>query len=396
MKNKFLDLGMQPIANNFLTDYSQVYNEYKYRLVVTFDEETKLVSLGEFVPPEMMFNESYVYHSSMSQTMRTHFSEAATDFKKEFNLKKVLEIGSNDGVFLRHFSPSVACAVEPCSNFAQMTNEMGFHTAPSFWNKKTAAQIVLERGKQDLIFSANCMCHVQELDEAFAAIKNTLSSQGVLVFEDPSLLQMIERGSYDQIYDEHAHIFSVTALRNLLDKESLEIFRVEKLSVHGGSNRIFVSHKGTREVEGSVASHLEEEHTAGLGELSAYKRFAAQVEQSKEQLVGLLRELKRTGNKIVSYGATSKSTTVFNYCGITSELIDYIVDTTPSKQEKLSPGVHIPVISPEEGFIETVDYAFLGAWNFEKEIVDKEKEFFKRGRFISHVPYVRIVGDENE
>ena len=391
MKNKFLDLGMQPIANNFLPHPSRASDEYMYNLVVTFDDKTKLVSLGEFVPPELMFNDSYVYHSSMSKTMRDHFKDTAHALKLEFNPERVLEIGSNDGVFIRYFPTATTSAVEPCGNFASITTEMGYHTIPSFWNMTTAHEILHEFGSQDLIFSANCMCHIQDLEGAFAAIARVLSEEGVFVFEDPSLLKMIERGSYDQIYDEHAHIFSITALKNMLAEVGLEIFRVEELSVHGGSNRVYVCHEGAITGEESVDDHARREYTAGLESLSTYERFASRVQQSRDQLLGLLQELKRTGSKIVSYGATSKSTTVFNYCGITSELIDYIVDTTPAKQGKFSPGTHIPVISPEEGFDESVDYAFLGAWNFENEIASKEEGFRSRGRFITHVPYVRFV-----
>jgi len=272
MKNKFLDLGMQPIANNFLPHPPQVPGEYMYNLVVTFDDKTKLVSLEEFVPPELMFNDSYVYHSSASRTMRDHFKDTAHALKSEFNPRRVLEIGSNDGVFVRYFPVATTSAVEPCGNFASITTEMGYRTIPSFWNTTTAHEILHEFGTQDLIFSANCMCHIQDLEDAFAAIAKVLSKEGVLVFEDPSLLKMIERGSYDQIYDEHAHIFSITALKNVLAKVALEIFRVEESSVHG-----------------------------------------------------------------------------------------------------------------------SVDYAFLGAWNFEDEIASKEEEFRSHGRFITHVPYVRFI-----
>jgi len=396
MKSEFLDLGMQPVANKFLSSYSQIDGEYKYRLAVTFDDETKLVSLGGFVPPEMMFNDSYVYHSSMSDTMRNHFRQAAENFIDDLNPNSVLEIGSNDGVFLRHFPTKSTIAVEPCNNFANITNKMGYYTIPSFWDTETSDKILAEKGEQDLIFSANCICHIQNLEEALESVSRVLSERGVFVFEDPSLLQMIQRGSYDQIYDEHAHVFSVTALQNLLNAANLEIFRVQKLDVHGGSNRIFASPRHTRVVEESVHEHLNEEQLFGLGSFETYLRFGQRIQQSKEQLLDTLRELKRKGNKIISYGATSKSTTVFNYCGITTELIDYIVDTTLAKQKKLSPGVHIPVISPEEGFDRSVDYAFLGAWNFESEIVNKEKSFLEKGRFISHVPYVRFIGGESD
>ncbi len=391
MKKKFLDLGMQPIANKFLTSEDEIENEYKFHLTVYFDEDTKLVSLGQFVPPEMMFNDSYVYHSSLSNTMKNHFSNAAQNLDDLFSPVKVLEIGSNDGVFIKHFNPESTIAVEPCGNFASLTNEIGYKTYNEFWTKQVSNSIADNHGKQDLIYSANCMCHIQNLEEAFQAVSDSLSDVGVFVFEDPSLLKMIERGSYDQIYDEHAHIFSITALQNLLNRCGLEVFKVEDLLVHGGSSRVYAAKIGNRKICPSVFEHLGKENKAGLNQLSAYETFANRVEQSKQQLLNILHELKRKGYKVVSYGATSKSTTVFNYCGITTDLVDYIVDITPNKQGKLSPGAHIPVISPDDGFDRSVDYAFLGAWNFETEILQKEEEFTRTGKFISHVPYARFV-----
>tara|TARA_R110002124_G_scaffold98281_2_gene243666 strand:+ start:6781 stop:7962 length:1182 start_codon:yes stop_codon:yes gene_type:complete len=393
MKKEFLNLGKQPIANGFLYE-EDISDEFFFDLRVVFDEDTKLVSLKDFVKPELMFNDDYVYVSSMSQTMREHFQDASSKFKSIFAPQKVLEIGSNDGVFVKNFDPENTIAVEPCGNFAKLTNKQGYHTYSNFWNTTLSNQIVQDHGKQDLIFSANCMCHVQDLEDAFLAISNCLSDNGVFVFEDPSLEKMISRNSYDQIYDEHAHIFSVIALDNILSEQGLQIFDVENLSVHGGSNRIYVKKIGNTSltVKRSVFENIKLERESGLDKFERFVKFADSVKQSKEELLFLLKKYKDQNKKIVSYGATSKSTTVFNYCGITSEHIDYIVDTTPHKQGKLSPGTHIPVISPEDGFDELVDVAFLGAWNFTKEIVSKEKEFLERGgKFITHVPKVSVL-----
>ena len=397
MKKEFLNLGKQPIANAFLYE-EDIPEEFFFDLRVVFDEDTKLVSLKDFVKPELMFNENYVYVSSMSQTMREHFKDAADRFRYKFIPKKVLEIGSNDGVFIKNFDPVDTIAVEPCGNFAKLTNEQGYKTYPNFWTTELSDKIVRNHGKQDLIFSANCMCHVQDLDDAFTAIYNCLSDDGVFVFEDPSLEKMITRNSYDQIYDEHAHIFSIIALDNILSRHGLEIFDVENLSVHGGSNRVYVKKVDNTSlaVKRSVLENIKLERDIGLDKFERFAEFADSVKRSKEELLFLLRKYKEEDKKIVSYGATSKSTTVFNYCGITSEHIDYIVDTTPHKQGKLAPGSHIPVISPEDGFDDTVDVAFLGAWNFSKEIYNKEIDFVSRGGiFISHVPEVASYLGEN-
>ena len=390
MKHTFLDLGAQPIANNFLSNLDG--EEYKFNLTVEFDDETKLVSLGEFVRPELMFNDSYVYYSSNSKTMQSHFRDYANVLKEEFSPEKVMEIGSNDGVFIKNFSSDTTVAIEPCGNFAKITNSIGYRTYDKFWNLEVAEQIIQNHDKRDLISSSNCVCHMQNLDEAFSAINRCLTDDGIFVFEDPSLLKMLERVSYDQIYDEHAHIFSVTSLQNLLNRNGLEIFRVENLVVHGGSNRIYACKLGAREIENSVTENLSLEQEYGIQELATYKKFAKKVATSKDALLELLTNMKNEGRKVVSYGATSKSTTVFNYCGIGPDLIDYIVDTTEAKQGKLSPGMHIPVVPPQSGFNDTVDVAFLGAWNYEKEILSKEENFLKTGgRFVTHIPYVRFM-----
>ena len=390
MKHTFLDLGAQPIANNFLSNLDG--EEYKFNLTVEFDDETKLVSLGEFVRPELMFNDSYVYYSSNSKTMQSHFRDYANVLKEEFSPEKVMEIGSNDGVFIKNFSSDTTVAIEPCGNFAKITNSIGYRTYDKFWNLEVAEQIIQNHDKRDLISSSNCVCHMQNLDEAFSAINRCLTDDGIFVFEDPSLLKMLERVSYDQIYDEHAHIFSVTSLQNLLNRNGLEIFRVENLVVHGGSNRIYACKLGAREIENSVTENLSLEQEYGIQELATYKKFAKKVATSKGALVELLTNMKNEGRKVVSYGATSKSTTVFNYCGIGPDLIDYIVDTTEAKQGKLSPGMHIPVVPPQSGFNDTVDVAFLGAWNYEREILSKEESFLKSGgRFVTHIPYVRFM-----
>ena len=176
-----------------------------------------------------------------------------------------------------------------------------------------------------------------------------------------------------------------------------EIFRVDKTPIHGGSNRIFVKKKHSikNPPDGSLDIELEQEDLAGISDKQTYLDFAKRVETSKHKLLELLHDIKDGGNKIVSYGATSKSTSVFNYCGIGPDLVDYITDTTPDKQGKLSPGVHIPVVSPKEGFDDSVDYAFLGAWNFLEEITKKESKFLRRGgQFITHVPEVRTLRGE--
>ena len=391
MKITFLNLGKQPIANNFLPKECLSKKEYFFDLEVVFDTDTKLVSLKNFVEPSKMFNDQYVYHSSQSKTMRAHFRKTARILNEEFKPNKIIEIGSNDGVFSFNFEKEKTVCVEPCGNFANFTSKKNYKTYNDFWNAKTANKIKKNHGCFDLVYSANCMCHIQDIDDAFASAFNLLSETGIFVFEDPSLLKMISRNSFDQIYDEHAHIFSVLSLKNLLEKNNLDLFRVESLNIHGGSNRIFACKKNTRNIEDSVSLFLKEEINFGLDKIGTFQSFSKRVEKNKRDLLSILNKFKSQNKKVVSYGATSKSTTVFNYCGINDELIAYITDTTAAKQGKYSPGVHIPVHS-DKMFDDSVDVAFLGAWNFKKEIFEKEKDFLARGGvFVTHVPEVKII-----
>ena len=388
-KIEFLNLGKQPIANKFI-EKTDIDNEFFYNLSVGFDNETNLITHMEYVDPPLMFNETYAYRGSMSKTMQTHFK----NFSKMLNLdsrSKVLEIGSNDGVFLKNWNPLTTFAVEPCSNFAKETNDMGYKTYSEFWTTNLANRIKSEHGTMDLIFAANCICHIPDLDETFKAVHTLLSDTGLFIFEDPSLAQMINTNSYDQIYDEHPHIFSVIALRNLLSRNGLTIVKVDNIPVHGGSNRIYVMKSEFANIDSSVENNIQFELMLGLDKLETFQNFANRVAQSKTDLIELLTRCKRLGKKIISYGATSKSTTVFNYCGIDTSLIDYVIDTTPEKIRKLTPGSHIP-IKNSNGIDSDVDVVYLGAWNFATEIMNKESEFIERGgKFITHVPIVKFI-----
>jgi len=393
MKKEFLDLGKQPIANKFLKE-EEISDEFFFDLKVVFDEQTKLVSMKDFVKPELMFNDDYKYNTSLSTPMVNHFKDTAEKLKDRFRPKSVLEIGSNDGPFITNFDKETSVCVEPCGNFSLKTAHMGYQSYTSFWTTELSEKIKSHHGEMDLIYSANCICHIQDLDDCFSAVANLLSDKGVFVFEDPSLLKMLERGSYDQIYDEHAHVFSVTALDNLLKKNGLILFDVENLSIHGGSNRIYAKKPNIpsdNTLSPNVFENLKEEKSFGVGIFETYEIFAKRVRDSKDELLGCLKNLRHDGKKIISIGATSKSTTVFNYCGIDSSLIDCITDTTPDKQGLLAPGSHISVVDRESVNLNDYDYAFLGAWNFKEVIANKESEFVENGgKFITHVPKIMM------
>jgi len=383
-------LGTQPIANGFLKESDLDKDEYTFNLSVGICDETFLVSLMEFVDPPKMFNENYPFHTSASPVMESHFKRTSNLLSK-LNPDKVMEIGSNDGAFLKNFHPSKAISVEPCSNFARHTKELGYTTYDEFWTQELADRVCSSNEKQDLIFSANCMCHIPDIESAFKAVASCLSKDGVFVFEDPSLVFMLMRNSYDQIYDEHAHIFSLHSLSILLKSAGLKIWKVDVLeNVHGGSCRVYAVHENNpvKQVDSTL---MQFERICGINKsgFEIYHSFASNVQKSKEALVDALSALKDRGKKVISFGATSKSTTVFNYCGIGNDLIDYITDRTDDKIGKFSPGKHIPIIAEGVGFDDSVDAAFLGAWNYKDAILTKYSDF--KGSWITHVPEVSVI-----
>jgi len=396
MKKKFLDLLNQPITNSYLSSINKknIRQEYFYNLSVMFNTENYLVSLSEPVDPKKQYTDKYAHRASQSITMNKSFKSVANKLKSRFKPNLSMEIGSNDGVFLKNFKKNKIIAVEPCLNLAKITKKMGYLTYPKFWNKNLANKILKKKSKFDLIYSANTISHIPDLKETFDAVYKSLSNDGVFVFEDPYLGSVVQMNSYDQFYDEHVHVFSLIAISNLLKKSKLKIFDVELLNTHGGSIRFYVCKDIAKYlIKNKVKILRAKELKQGLHKFLTYKNFAKRVKNSKTKLKLLLKRLKKNRKNVISFGATYKSATIFNYCNIGSDLIKYVLDSTKNKQGKYTPGKHILIKPSNEGIPKDIDYAFLGAWNFLKEIKKKENKFLKRGgKFITHVPKVRIIG----
>jgi len=395
MKDKFLNLLKQPITNSYLNNINKktIKREFFYNLSVVFDKKNYLVSLAKPISPKKQYTNKYAHRASQSITMSQSFKKIAFKLQKKFKPNFSLEVGSNDGVFIKNFGKKKIIAVEPCSNLAKITNKLGYVTYDKFWNKELAISIINKYSKLDLIFSANTMSHIPNLKETFDAIFISLSEDGVFVFEDPYIGSVIKMNSYDQFYDEHVHLFSLLSISNLLKNSKLKIFDVELLSTHGGSIRFYVCKESSKiKISNRVKNIKKRELGQKLHKLITYKKFASRVKKSKYDLLLLLKKIKKNGKRIISYGATYKSATIFNYCNIGTNLIDYVIDSTKNKQGKFTPGKHIPIKAPRNGIDKNIDYAFLGAWNFEKEIKKKEIRFLKNGgKFITHVPSVKII-----
>ena len=392
MNKFFLNLGVQPLANNFLKKYSA--KQPTYNLKLYFNTKTKMVSISKRIPSSVMFNSKYPYRSSMSSTMRTSFRQLSNEIKKKFNPKLLLEIGSNDGALLANFDKDRAIGVEPCKNLAKITKEKKYYTYDDYWNFKLSSKIKKKFKEVDLIYSANTLTHISNLNEVFKSINLILSDEGALIIEDPSLLECIKKNSYDQFYNEHIYVFSTIALKNLLKKFNLEIFDVKNLPTHGGSLRYFIKKRSNKKynVKLSVKKQIDKEIKKGLDKFKTYKDFATKSTKSKKLFLELLKKIIKDNKKIIGYGATAKAVTVLNYCNIDRELIKNFTDTTPEKINTFLPGKNIKILGYKKDILKKYDYAFLGAWNFKKEIFKKEKTYINSGgKFITHVPFPRII-----
>jgi len=392
----FMTFGRMPIANGFLKQ-SEVVSEYFFELAPAFCDTCKMFQIVEQPDPDKMFHEHYAFYSSTSRYMQAHFEryanfvigEALNGCPDPF----VVELGSNDGIMLRHFKDRGLrhLGIEPSSNVADVARERGVQTISKFFNPALADEIVAKHGRADAILAANVMCHIPDINGVGAGVQRLLKPGGVFIFEDPYLGDMIAKTSYDQIYDEHVFIFSAMSVQRAFAPHGLDLVDVMPQVTHGGSMRYMFAPKGSRPVAPRVEELLAKERAQGLDRADTYRRFKENCEKSRAGLMQALETLRREGKRVVGYGATSKSTTVTNYCGITPEHVEFISDTTPIKQGKLSPGAHIPVKPYTEFTKEYPDCALLFAWNHAAEIREKEQSFIAAGgQWLVYVPEVKI------
>lgn len=391
----FVDFGEMPIANAFASN-EELQNEYTFPMKVGFCDKCKMVQLVDQPDREMMFHENYAFFSSTSDYMKQHFKKFADSVSQLQALDKssfVVEIGSNDGIMLQNFlNEQIPClGVEPSKNVAEVANQKGIEVVTEFFDLGLSEKIVQSHGKADAILSANVMCHIPYMHSIFEGVKALLKEGGVFIFEDPYLGEVIEKTSFDQIYDEHVFLFSALSVIHLANVHDLELVDVAHQVTHGGSMRYTLAHKGAKTVSPNVTEMLAKERAIGLDVEGSYSGFADSVDRIKIDLIKLLQQFKIEGKKVVAYGATSKSTTVTNYFGITPDLVECIYDTTPIKHNKLSPGAHIPVLPYEQFHSSNPDYVLLFAWNHAAEIMEKEKDYMADGRhWITYIPSVKV------
>jgi methylation protein EvaC len=394
----FLDLGDMPVANAFLTAEQLRQPEFKFRLRAGWCAHCLMAQLMTVVEPGQLFHDHYAYFSSISRVMDQHFARLAELAERELIYDPrlpLVEIGSNDGILLEKLARlgPPAIGIEPSGNVAAAARARGLAVVEEFFSLPLAQELAARHGPAQLVAGANVLCHIPDLNGLAQALDCLLDAEGVFVFEDPCLLDIVNQLAYDQIYDEHVYYFSAHSLSRFFESHGFRLFDAQPIPVHGGSMRVFGCRAGSRrETRPSVAAQLELERERGLASPEAYADFGQRVADSRAALVDLLSGLKLAGKRLAGYAASSKGTVILNYCGIGPDVLDYVCDTTPSKHGLYTPGTHIPIVPVETFAADYPDYAVLLAWNHLNEIVEKERAFAERGgRFITHIPIARIV-----
>ena len=385
----FMSFGKMPAANGFLKK-KDFKSEFFYNMKVGFSEKISLFQLNKFSNPKIIHNEKYPFYTSSSEYMKIHFKKYADWVLRKYlkSNSKLLEIGSNDGTFLKNFLKTNIdyLGFEPSSNVAKQAINNNIKTVNVFFNKENIQNLKNFRNQTDVICAANVIAHVPDLKDLISSIDMLLTVKGVFIFEEPYLGSMFSNVSYDQIYDEHIFMFSLHSIKKIFNLFDFELIDAIPQITHGGSIRYVVGRKNIHKIHNRVHDGLASEKGKKMDDLASCLKFKKNCENSKRKITDSLKKFKEDEKKICGYAATAKSSTILNYCNINSDIIDFICDTTKEKVGKFSPGAHIPIVSLSHFHDNLPDIAYLFAWNHKNEVFSKEKEFLKKGgKWFSHV-----------
>jgi SAM-dependent methyltransferase len=392
----FVDLGMSPLSNTYLTEAELGEVEPTYPLRVFLCEECLLVQLEEYETPERIFGE-YAYFSSYSSTWLEHARDYASETITRFDLgseSRVVEVASNDGYLLQYFSERgiPVLGIEPAANVAAAAEEKGVPTVVDFFGTALADKLSPQL-QADLLVGNNVLAHVPDLNDFVAGLRMLLKPQGIVTMEFPHVVRLVEGVQFDTIYHEHFSYFSFLTVQRVFEKHGLAIFDVEELRTHGGSLRIYARHvhDDSKETSPNVEALAERERDAGYDKPERYLAFAEQVHEARREIRAFLADARAAGKSVVGYGAPAKGNTLLNFCGIGPELMEYTVDLNPHKQHRFLPGTHIPIRAPDAIRETQPDFVFILPWNIKAEIME-QMAFVKDwgARFVTPIPNLTV------
>lgn len=394
----FVNLGMSPLANSFIADDRVAAMEPFYPLHVHVCSGCMLVQLEEWESDKAIFSE-YLYFSSYSESWMEHARVYAEAMRSRFKLDErslVVEVASNDGYLLQWFVRQgiPVLGIEPAANVAKVATERGVPSRVMFFDEATARGLVDEGFSADLVAANNVLAHVPRLHSFVAGFKSILKPDGVITFEFPHLLELMQHTQFDTIYHEHFSYLSLLVVERLLAEHGLNVFDVEQLTTHGGSLRVYAHHAGCTAHQASpgLQTVRQLERLAGLHEISAYRDFAPKVIDVKCRLLEFLIGARREGRHVAGYGAPAKGNTLLNYCGVGPELLAYTVDRSPHKQGTLLPGTRIPVYGPERIAQTRPDYLLILPWNLRDEIIGQMSHVREwGGQFVVPIPSAQVI-----
>ncbi len=395
--HSFVNLGMSPLSNSYLTSQQLHAMEPFYPLHCFVCGSCFLVQLEEFESPSQIFAD-YAYFSSYSETWLQHARHYTEYIINRLHLGKnsfVVEIASNDGYLLQNFlSREIpVLGIEPAVNVARAAEDKGVSTLVTFFSRDLASDLARQGKTADLIIGNNVLAHVPALNDFVAGLKVLLKPDGVITLEFPHLLRLMAENQFDTIYHEHFSYFSFVTVERIFAAHGLTLFDVEELPTHGGSLRIYGCHRedAGKSVSARITNIKNDEIAYGLTRLGTYTAFEEQVKKTKRQILSFLIDQKAAGKQIVGYGAPAKGNTLLNYCGIRTDFLDYTVDRSPHKQGLFLPGTHIPIESPARIRQTKPDYVFILPWNIKEEIMAQMaclREW--GGKFVVPIPTIAI------
>lgn len=399
LTHTFLDLGRQPLANSYLTaDELAAGTEHSYPLHARVCDRCFLVQVDEAVPAEAIFDSGYAYFSSYASSWVEHARRYAEAMTGRFGLgpdSLVVEVASNDGYLLQHFVAKdiPVLGIEPAANTAEAARSRGIPTEVMFFDEATGRELAARGVRADLMAANNVLAHVPDIADFAAGFRHVLKGEGVLTFEFPHLLNLIEQVQFDTIYHEHFSYLSLLVVEQVLRASGLRPFDVERLATHGGSLRLLVCHMGSGRAETEALRALRaDEAAAGLDRIATYQGFTPRVEAVRTDFQAFLAAARADGRSVAAYGAAAKGNTFLNYCGATTADVLCVFDANPAKQGRFLPGSHIPIRSPETLRDVRPDDLLILPWNLQDEITGQHGYIREwGGRFVTASPQVRVL-----